>query len=32
MRAAGGADEREAEAKRAEAEKETGKDFDDTPF
>jgi hypothetical protein len=33
MRAAGGADEREAEAKReAEAEKETGEDFDDLPF
>jgi hypothetical protein len=32
MRAAGGADEREAEAKRAEAEKETEEDFDDIPF
>ena len=32
MRAAGGADEREAQAKREEAEKETEEDFDDIPF
>jgi hypothetical protein len=32
IRAAGGADEREAEKKRAEAEKEEEEDFDDIPF